>query len=219
MKRIFLACVVAISVLAAEAQTTKSGSKKSKKAKVNSEAKAKADFEQMQLEKQQIAAQQQLERIRYDSTRLENERLANEKFEQERTIWKENKLREMDSMYKSMWKNQSQEKEQWLKIQRQRNAVNSSAKLDNYKSSQVNYINQTYHDKAKAIHDDAAITEDQKKEQYAKLNAERRARIKAVVGKSKERKLEKARKEYSQKNADDTEAAWINEAEGIAKNK
>jgi hypothetical protein len=50
------------------------------------------------------------------------------------------------------------------------------------------------------------------------LNSERRARIQSVVGKSKEKKLEKERKEYSKKYGEDSQAKWIDEVEGYVAN-
>ena len=56
-----------------------------------------------------------------------------------------------------------------------------------------------------------------KKHELARLNTERRDKIKATIGKSKERKLEKESKEIAQKNGADMEDAWIDVAESYVK--
>ena len=59
------------------------------------------------------------------------------------------------------------------------------------------------------------LTDSQKAEKFAALNIERRAKIKAVIGKSKEGKLEKERKKYMTKNTDDKDSAWLNEVVAV----
>ena len=62
------------------------------------------------------------------------------------------------------------------------------------------------------------MTEEQRKQQLATLNTERRTKIKATVGSSKDKKLEKERKAYFKKYGEDAQAKWIDEVEGYATN-
>lgn len=117
------------------------------------------------------------------------------------------------------WKVQGTQTEQWNKIMRNRDEVNRAAKLDNNQGRQVNFINQTYHSKAQLIRDNTTLTEEQRKEQLSSLNTERRARIQTVIGKSREKRLDRERKKYYTKNGSDMEVAWIDEAEGFVQNK
>jgi hypothetical protein len=73
----------------------------------------------------------------------------------------------------------------------------------------------SYNDKAKAIRDNVELTDEAKTTQLAALNEERRAKIRAIVGKGKEKKVEKERKEYTMKYSDDIEAKWINDVANI----
>jgi hypothetical protein len=73
----------------------------------------------------------------------------------------------------------------------------------------------SYNDKARVIRDNAELAADVKTTQLASLNEERRAKIRAILGKGKEKKLEKETKEYSMKFSDDIEAKWINDVADI----
>ncbi|HMJ47295.1 MAG TPA: hypothetical protein VK498_08195 [Ferruginibacter sp.] len=215
MKKIFLTCAVAMCVFAADAQK-----KTTKKTKVNyqkKEAVAKAEFAKHEKERQDAIEAERVERLWADSVNKENERVANEKFEADRIAWKDTRIKQIDSTNTEKYKAQITKSEEWSKIYRNRDEVNRLAKLDAYQGKQVNYINETYHDKAQLVRDDAALTDDLKKQQLASLNIERRDKIKTAIGKSKEKKLEKKRKEYYAKNGADMEVAWINEAEGYVK--
>ena len=132
-----------------------------------------------------------------------------------RTAWKESKLKEADSLHNDKWKNQSIEKEKYYASERSQNAINANAKLSATQSNQVKAINLSYNDKAKVVRDNTELTEDVKTAQLVALNEERRAKIKAVVGKGKEKKIEKERKAYTMNHTDDTEAKWINDVADI----
>lgn len=218
MKRIFLTCAVAMSIFVADAQN-KSGTKKTKVNYQKKEASAKAEFAKKELERQQNIETERVERLWADSVRKENDRIAEEKFAAERTAWKEARLKLIDSMNMEKYKSQSAETEKWAKINRNRDEVNRAAKLNINQGRQVNYINQTYHSKAQLVRDNTTLSDEQKKEQLASLNMERRSKIKAVIGNSKEKRLDRERKKYHQKNGSDMEVAWIEEAEGYTKNK
>lgn len=213
MKKLLLLCGLAVSFFASEAQTSKS--KKSKN-RVSREALLQARMDSLQATRQLNIDSTITAQLKKDSVRRLNDSLAYEKYQQERMAWKENRDREIDSSNKEHTKTLSQDHAKWLAVQAQRNQVNKVAKLNDYQGQQVSFINQSFSEKAKKINLDSSLTEDKKKEALVKLNDERRSRLKTVIGKSKEKKLEKARKD--QKNSTDTEAQWINEADGYAKN-
>ena len=217
MKRILLTCVVALSLLAAQAQT-KSTHKKSKKAHVNSETKAKAEFAKQQELRQQNIEAQRVELLTADSMRRDNDRLADESFEKTQSNWKDSMNKVMDTTYKTKYKTMSTQKEEWSKLERKRDEINKAAKLSDNQGRQVKNINHSFTEKAKIVKDNAALSDQQKKDQLVTLNTERIARIKAIVGNSKSKKLEKERKEFVQKNGSDMEEGWIDEVEGYAKN-
>lgn len=222
MKKIILAFIVAMSFFAAEAQTT-TKSKKAKKTYVSSESKAKAkqkaEYARIQRETDKKIEEYKMASFQADSMRIDSERVARENFELERKAYLENRTREQDSTNKVTWKRLSDEKEQSIKTEQSLDAVSKAAHLSSYEGRQVKAINQLYHDRARIIRDNTLLTEDQKKQQLVALNAERRAKIKAVVGRSKDKKLEKERKEYVKKYGEDIRAKWIDEVEGYANNK
>ena len=215
MKKIIILGNLCALFYVSEAQTAKSHTKKSQNIHTSTEAALQAKLDNVQAQRQHRIDSSLAYQLTYDSARKEHERLADEKFQQEQMAWKENKTKEMDSAHKEQWKALSMQREQWLTIQKQRSAINKAAKLNDYQGRQVNYINQTVYEKARLIDNDPALSADQKKQQLSKLNEERKSRIKTIVGKSKEQKVEKARR--AQHNANDTEAQWINEVEGYAK--
>ena len=217
MKRIFLLCAAAMSLFAAEAQTSKK-TKKAKKTTMSAEAKAKAKTAKLEEERQMKFEEDRLERLRYDSVRHENDRLADARFDSERVAIKESKIKMIDSTNTETWKAASIQKENALKAERNRDQIVSAANLGPQQGRMVKDINQAYNDKAKAITDNVSLSDTDKKTQLAALNTERRDKIKAVVGKAKERKLEKERKEFVQKNGEDTEAAWIDQASVVSSN-
>jgi len=206
MKKIFLVCAVAMSFMAAEAQTSKKSSKKSKSSK---EAKAKAESARLEKERYDNAEMARLDRLAYDSLRLDNERLADSTFDAGRIAWKDSMIRTIDSTNNENWKVQIADVEKRYEIERSRDEIIKNAKLTSNQGRQVKYINQLYHDKAKAVQDNTSLTEEQKKAQYVALNTERRARISAIIGKSREKKLEKERQEYREKNTVDVSQNWI----------
>ena len=216
MKKILLLWVFAMSFFALEAQTNSSKKKKSKKSAVTRKSNLQARLDSLQSKRQQHIDSTLAYQLQYDSARKDNERRADEKFQQEQLAWKKNKYRELDSSNKVQWGSLSKDHEHWLSVQRERDAVNKSAKLSVYQDRQVNYTNQSSFEKAKKINADTSLDENQKKDQLVKLNGERRGRIKTIVGKSKELKLEKARKQIN--TSIDLEAKWINEVEGYVKN-
>lgn len=224
MKKILLATLVAMSFFVADAQTTKSKkSKKAKKTYMSSEAKIKArqkaEVARIQKETEKKIEEYKIATYKEDSMRIDSERVARETFELERKTFLENKAREQDSINKVTWKRLSDEKEQAIKTEQDIDAVNTAAKLSFNEGRQVKAINQAYHDKARVVRDNTALTDDERKQQLIALNAERRAKIKAIVGTSKDKKIEKERKEYVKKYGENVQTKWIDEVEGYANNK
>lgn len=217
MKKIlFSAVLIGMTFFAADAQTKKT---KSKKKVTSTEAKSQAAYAKMEKERQAKFEDRRLERMYDDSVSREQERLEEFAKDSTRLAWKEGKLKEADSLHNDKWKNQSIEKEKYYASERSQNAINRGAGLTDNQGRQVKAINLTYNEKARMIRENVELADDAKTTQLAALNEERRAKIRAIVGKSKEKKVEKERKEYSAKNTDDVEAKWINDVADIRTNK
>lgn len=213
MKKILLSAVlVGMTFFAADAQTKKT---KSKKKPVSTEAKAKAEYAKIEKERQTKFEEQRLERLFDDSVSREQERLEEFAKDSARLAWKEDKIRVADSLHNDKWKNQSMEKEKFYATDRSQNAINKNAGLSDNLGRQVKTINMSYNEKAKLIRENLELADDAKTAQLAALNEERRAKIRAIIGKGKEKKVEKERKEYSMKYSDDSEAKWINDVADI----
>ncbi len=213
MKKILFSAVLAgMTFFAADAQTKKT---KTKKKTVSTEARAKAEYAKIEKERQAKFEEQRLERLYDDSVSREQERLEEFAKDSARLAWKEMKIKETDSIHNEKWKNQSLEKEKYYATERSQNVINRSAGLNDNQGRQVKAINMAYNDKARVIRDNMELADDAKTAQLAALNEERRAKIRAIVGKGKEKKVEKERKEYSMKYSDDVEAKWINDVADI----
>ncbi|RYZ27450.1 MAG: hypothetical protein EOO10_12660 [Chitinophagaceae bacterium] len=105
MKKIFLTCSVALlTIFATEAQTKKSSKKK--KSTVSTEAKLNADIAKIKAEKKAAMELQRLDRMMIDSTRRADE--VREEFVKDsmRLVWKETRLKEVDSINQMTWKQQ-----------------------------------------------------------------------------------------------------------------
>lgn len=213
MKKILLLCAAAFTFFAADAQTKK----KSKKAKKpNKEAVAKARFEKQEVEKG-LARRAYIDSLRIDdSTRIVNDNLADLQKDSLRNVYRESGLKQIDSTNKESYLSRMNQRNAWDKSAKTNADVAKAAKLSDYQARQVQYINQEYNAKARAIAGTDAAPQQQ---QLAALNAERREKIKAIVGKARERKLEKERKEYVQKNGADADSQWVDIAESVASNK
>lgn len=214
MKKILLLCAAAFTIFAADAQTKK----KSKKAKKpNKEAIAKAKFEKQEADKK-LARQVYMDSLRTeDSVRLVNDNLADLQKDSLRKVYREQGLKQIDSTNKESYLAMMNQRNAWDKSARTSAEVSKAAKLSEYEAKQVAYINQEYNAKAKALlaGSDAASQQ----QQLAALNNERREKIKTILGKGKERKLEKERKAYVKKNGADGDSQWVDVAESVAVNK
>ena len=223
MKKIILASIVAMSFFATEAQTTKAKHKKAKKHYVSPEAKAKArekaEIARIKIQTDKKIIDYKMASFQADSLGLDSERVAHENFEMQRKAYLENKYKEIDSSNQASYKKMGEDKEVYSKTERTLDAVNKAANLNTYQSTQVKAINQIYFDRAKIVKENTVLTEEQRKEQLLTLNMERRTKLKTILGSAKEKKLEKERKEYAKKYGEDSQAKWINELDGFAKNK
>lgn len=206
MKKIFLMAAVALfAVTVADAQT------KSRKKARSTESKLNSDIAKIKSEKAQAMEEQRLARLATDSMRRESEAMEEMQKDSMRMAWKEQRLAQVDSANQVKWTQQFLETDMAYSTARSQSAINRAAKLTDYQAQQASAINSMYNEKAKTIMLDSMLTEDVKQQQLTALNTERREKLKATIGKSKEKKLEKERIKYMAKNNDNTESAWLNQ--------
>lgn len=212
MKKILFIIITTFSLFTADAQakkSKKSGKRPGKEAIANSDFKKKEAIKKTDREKQLTAMRSE------DSLRLQMDSIADLTTENERTVYKTEGLRIIDSTNKAGYGTLSRERADWEKTERDNALIMKAAKLSEYESKQVKYINQTYNEKAKQII--GSGTADQKKQELFTLNEERKAKIKTVAGKAGEKKLEKERRDYIKKNGIHTDTQWIEVAESFSK--
>ncbi len=211
MKRFLLTCIVALSLFSADAQTKKKRSGK----KPTKEAIAKANFKKKEAAKKEAREAQLTAMLSEDTLRLQNDSIADLATENERVVYKTEGLRLIDSTNKVSYAGLSKQRRDWETAERNNTMIMRAAKLSDYEMKQVKFINQTYNEKAKALILNS--TAEQKKQELFSLNEERKAKIKIILGKSGERKLEKERKEYVKKNGMDADSQWVEIAESSVK--
>lgn len=212
MKRILLSCIVALSLFSADAQTKKAN--RSGK-KPNKEAVTKANFNREEADKKLARETQLNAMLSEDSLRIKTDSLADVAIENERLIYKTDGLRVLDSVNKVGYGNLSKQRGEWEKAQRNNELIMRAAKLSDYESKQVKLINQNYNEKAGVLLLNSNT--EVKKQELFNLNEERKDKIKTVTGKSKERKLEKERREFVKKNGADADSQWLDVAENYIK--
>jgi hypothetical protein len=211
MKKILLLCLVAFSFVAADAQTRKS--KKQRKVP-NKEAIANARFNKQETQKKLFRDSVIIKLRIEDSTRLAMDSITNLQADSTSIAYRENGLRAIDSMNNESYAAIAKNTDQWDKTQKMHNDMILAARLSDYKSRQVKIINMSYSEKAKALIQDGDAN--QKEKELVALNEERRSRIKALLGKAKEKKLEKDRKAFIKKNGIDADTAWMDMADSFA---
>lgn len=211
MKKIFLVCVVSIAMLSVDAQTKK-GKKVSKVS--NKESIAKAQFAKVETQKKLIRDSLIISMRVEDSLRLAADNLADIQKDSMSLAYRENGLKNIDSLKNISYADIVKNRDDAYKMDKVQMDINRAAKLNEYQSKQVSYINQTYTEKAKVIIQGS--DPQTKKMELAALNEERKNKIKVIVGKSRINKLENERKEFVKKNGADENNAWINIAESIA---
>jgi hypothetical protein len=212
VKKILVLCLVMFSFLAADAQKRK-GKKHSKKP--NKEAIAIAKFNKNEKAKKLLRDSLIIKMKLEDSTRLALDSIADFQNDSTRVAYRDSGNAAIDSFNTAQYASMGQQRNQWDKTDRFHNDISHTVKLNDYKTKQVKYINQTYAEKAKLLTADGDMQS--KATELALLNEERRKQIKAVVGKGKEKKLERGRKSYVKKNGTDADMEWINVAETVAK--
>ena len=211
MKKITFLCLFAISFFAAEAQTKKN--KKSKK-QPNKEAVAKAKFIKAEAQKKFLRDSVMLGMKMEDSLRIAGDNLSDLQKDSLSLVYRQNGLKDIDSLNKIRYATIAKSRSEVDITDKTQMDINRAAKLNDYQGKQVKYINQTYTEKAKILI--SGVDPQTKKQELALLNEERRNKIRLIVGKSRERKLENERKDYFKKNTADESNAWINIAESVA---
>lgn len=211
MKKIFLFCVVALSMLGAEAQTKKG--KKSKKVP-NKETIAKAKFTKVEAQKKLMRDSLIIGLRMEDSIRIAGDMVSDLQKDSMNLVYRENGFKNIDSLKQVRYGLIIQNREEADKTAKTQMDINRAAKLNDYQSKQVKYINQSFSEKAKMIVQ--GNDPQSKKQELAVLNEERRNKIRVIVGKSRERKLESERKDFIKKNGIDETNVWIGIAESVA---
>jgi hypothetical protein len=212
MKKIFLLCLVAFSFVAAEAQSRKS--KKNRKSP-NKEAIANARFNKQEASKKVLRDSLIYKMRLEDSTRLAIDSITDLQADSASVAYKENGLREIDSLNKESYAAIGRNTDEYDKTQKLHSDMIQGVALSDYKNRQVKIINTSFTEKAKVIVQDGDANA--KAQQLAALNEERRGKIKALLGKAKERKLEKERKAFVKKNGVNADTAWMDIAESVSK--
>jgi hypothetical protein len=207
MKKIFLLCLVAFSFATAEAQKRKKIS--------NKETVVNARFNKHEASKKLMRDSLIIKMRLEDSTRLAMDSIADLQADSISLAYRENGLRAIDSMNNESFAAIGNNTSEWNKKQKSQNDIIQAARLSEYKSRQVKIINSSYIEKAKVIIQDGEASA--KANELVALNEERRNRIKALLGKSKEKKLEQARKSFVKKNGVDADTAWMDIVDSFAK--
>ena len=213
MKKISLLCLIAFSFFAAEAQTKKN--KKSKK-QPNKESVAKAKFVKVEAQKKLMRDSLMIGMKMEDSLRIAVDMQSDLQKDSLSLAYKQTGLKDIDSLNKIRYATIAKSRNDVDIADKTQMDINRAAKLNDYQGKQVKYINQTYTEKAKILI--SGVDPQTKKQELVLLNEERRNKIRMIVGKSRERKLENERKDYFKKNTADESNAWINIAESVAVN-
>ncbi len=211
MKKISLLCLLAFSLFAAEAQTKKS--KRSRK-HPSKETVAKAKFLKVEAQKKLMRDSLMIGMKMEDSLRVAGDNISDLQKDSLSVVYRQNGLKNIDSLNKIRYATIAKSRSEVDIAEKTQMDINRAAKLSDYQSKQVKYINQTYTEKARVL--TSGVDPQTKKQELAALNEERRNKIRVVVGKSREKKLENERKDYFKKNAADESNSWINIAESVA---
>lgn len=209
MKKILMTlAVIATTFFAAEAQTKKK--KSSKKSTPSADTRLKSDIAKIKTDKKMLFDSLRTQSLQEDSMRLAEDSIMEFQTDSMRMAWKEQKLKEVDSINQEKWKNAAQEKEAWYDFNRNQDMFNKKAKLNDMKGRQVKAINQEYSEKAEVVRNMVDLSPADRMQQYTALNNERRQKIQEIVGKKTEAKLEKIRKEFSVNN-EDSQLKWMDD--------
>ncbi len=214
MKKLLLLFIVAFSFLATDAQSKKRNKKHLKKP--NKTALHKAKFAKKEAAKKIARAEKINALYGQDSARIAFDKMYDLQKDSESIAYYEAGKKYLDSSFKSKYKVSNEKKIAWDKAEKNQADIIKASKLNDYQAQQVRYINFEYSKKANLLEKRKdAINKDY---ELSLLNIERRSKIKIIVGKLKERKIEKIRKKINEKNGIDEETAWIDYATNYMKN-
>jgi hypothetical protein len=214
MKKLLLLFVVAFSYLETDAQIKKGHRKVIKKPIKKSISKAK--FAKQEAAKKIARAEKISALFGQDSARMAFDKMYDLQKDSESLAYYETGKKYLDSLFKEKYKNINAKREKWEKVEKNQIDIAKAARLNSYQSQQVRHINFTYSKKANLLDNRKDVVN--KNYELALLNTERRNKIRIIVGKYKERKIEKIRKKINDKNGVDEETAWIDYATNYMKN-
>jgi hypothetical protein len=208
-KIIFCSLMIAFSV-AAFAQTKAELAKAKKK-----EAIANNKFNKKENERKQLRDTLVKNMYAEDSVRLQIDSVADAQKDSMRLVYLDEGNKAIDSNQNNWYKQHYAKTTDWSKIDYYQSQILSQAKfLKGNKLRHAKFINTSYCQKAKQIGD----SESNLTAAYSNLNDLRRVELRSLLGKRKERKLEKIRKTYIKKNGAIDDVKWMDANEMIAKN-
>ncbi len=212
MKKIILLGFFACSFFAVEAQTKKNKKPSSRPTK---EALAVSKFKKLEAQKKMERDSMLFSLRMEDSTRIANDSVSDLQKATESEAYRQNGLKAIDRMNKEKYAAIESERMEWDKAAKVQTDISEGIKLSEATKNQVKVINTSYTQKAKLLLQGSEAP--QKSQELIALNEERRSKLRAMLGKSKERKLEKERKEYITKNGINNETAWMDIEQQVAK--
>jgi hypothetical protein len=212
MKKIILLGLVAFSSFAVNAQTKKS---KKHATRPTKEALAVTKFKKLEAQKKMERDSMLVSLKMEDSARIASDSIYDLQKASESEAYRQNGLKAIDSMTKARYAAIEAERMEWDKAAKVQKDISEGINLSEATKNQVKIINTTYTEKAKLLLQGSEAQ--QKSQELIALNEERRAKLRAMLGKAKERKLEKERKEYIAKNGINSETAWMDIEQQVAK--
>jgi hypothetical protein len=212
MKKIILCSIAVLTLFAANAQNKK---KKNHKKVVNKEAVANARFMKNEAAKK-LQRDSLLIGLRFeDSLRIAGDSIADLQKDSASLAYRENGIKMIDSLNSEKYTAIGTQRSKWDKSDKTQFQIASAVGLNEYKSRQMKIINQFYNEKAKVILESEGAV--QKSQQLVSLNDERRSKLKTLLGKGQEKKVEKARKNNIKLYGSDEDSDWMNINESVAK--
>lgn len=204
------------SIISASAQTSLTKKqKKEAKAIAKKQALVIAKFNKKEKSKKLLRDSVIIKLHLEDSTRLAMDSIGDFQKDSARIAYRDSGYKAIDSIDAATYASISKDRNQWYKTEKFHSDIASATKLDAYKTNQVKLINKLYSEKARIATKDSDLQS--KATELATLNDERRIKIKAVVGKHKEKVIEKKRKSFIKKFGVDEDMVWIDIAESVAK--
>ncbi len=212
MKKILILSIVAFSSFSVDAQSKKS--MKNKKP-LNKEAVANVKFQKIEAGKK-MGRDSVLVAMRLgDSIRYAMDSVSDAQKDSMSLVNNTEALSAINIATKAKYEAISSDRISSEKSEALQDAMVTSSNIHGTKLSLVKTINKTYIDKAMLVQKNS--DDIQKTQSLIALNIARRNELKSILGQSKERKLEKARLAYIAKNGSNTDTAWMDLQEQIAK--